>query len=38
VTLAGGRLCGFSFVVELADLQGRSKLPDDVPVESLILY
>jgi adenine phosphoribosyltransferase len=38
VTLAGGRLCGFSFVVELADLQGRSKLPDGVPVDSLIVY
>jgi adenine phosphoribosyltransferase len=35
---AGGDLCGFAFVVELADLQGRSRLPDEVPVESLIIY
>ena len=38
VTLAGGRLCGFAFVIELADLNGRDKLPADVPVESLIIY
>ena len=38
VQQAGGVVCGFAFVVELADLQGRSRLPADVPVESLIVY
>lgn len=38
VTLAGGRLAGFAFVVELEDLQGRSRLPEGVPVEALIRY
>jgi len=38
VTLAGGQPCGFAFVIELADLNGRSKLPAGVPVESLIVY
>jgi len=38
VTKAGGQLCGFAFVIELADLQGRTKLPAGVPVESLIVY
>lgn len=38
VTKAGGQICGFAFVIELADLQGRSKLPAGVPVESLIVY
>jgi len=38
VTLAGGQLCGFAFVIELADLKGRDKLPAGVPVESLIVY
>ena len=38
VSLAGGQLCGFAFVIELADLNGRSKLPSGVPVESLIVY
>jgi adenine phosphoribosyltransferase len=38
VQMAGGRLVGFSFVVELAALNGRSKLPADVPAESLIVY
>jgi adenine phosphoribosyltransferase len=38
VELAGGRTCGFAFVVELADLQGRARLPEEVPVESLIVY
>jgi adenine phosphoribosyltransferase len=36
--MAGGRLAGFSFVVELRALNGRSKLPADVPAESLIVY
>jgi adenine phosphoribosyltransferase len=38
VTLAGGRLAGFAFVVELEALQGRKRLPDGVPVEALIRY
>jgi adenine phosphoribosyltransferase len=38
VDRVGGRLCGFAFVIELADLDGRSKLPAEVPVESLITY
>jgi adenine phosphoribosyltransferase len=38
VTLAGGQICGFAFVIELADLGGRAKLPAGVPVESLIVY
>ena len=38
VQQVGGDLCGFAFVAELADLGGRAKLPDDVPVESLIIY
>jgi adenine phosphoribosyltransferase len=38
VTLAGGQPCGFSFVIELAELQGRERLPDGVPVHSLIVY
>ncbi|MFO7630302.1 MAG: adenine phosphoribosyltransferase [Prochlorococcaceae cyanobacterium] len=36
--LAGGSLCGFLFVAELAALEGRRKLPADQPVESLIIY
>ncbi|MCP9832340.1 adenine phosphoribosyltransferase [Synechococcus sp. HJ21-Hayes] len=38
VTRVGGSLCGFAFVVELADLGGQAKLPADVPVDSLIVY
>jgi len=38
VELAGGEICGFAFVIELAELQGRHKLPEQVPVESLIVY
>lgn len=38
VEQAGGRLCGFLFVAELADLQGRHRLPQGQPVESLIIY
>jgi adenine phosphoribosyltransferase len=38
VNTVGGQLCGFAFIVELADLGGKSKLPDAVPVESLIVY
>ena len=38
VERVGGELCGLAFVVELADLNGRAKLPAGVPVESLIVY
>ena len=38
VSQVGGQLCGFAFVVELADLGGKGKLPEGVPVESLIVY
>lgn len=38
VTKAGGVLVGCGFVIELADLAGRKKLPAGVPVESLIIY
>ena len=38
VRQVGGELCGFAFVVELADLAGKSRLPEAVPVESLIVY
>jgi adenine phosphoribosyltransferase len=38
VQSAGGELCGFGFVAELAALEGRRKLPQQQPVESLIIY
>ena len=38
VQQAGGSLCGFGFVAELCDLEGRQKLSSGVPVESLIQY
>jgi adenine phosphoribosyltransferase len=38
VSRAGGRPCGFGFVIELADLKGRDKLPAGLPVDSLIIY
>jgi adenine phosphoribosyltransferase len=38
VAQAGGAVCGFGFVIELAELGGRGKLPEGVPVESLIVY
>ena len=38
VERVGGELCGFAFIVELADLGGQGKLPGGVPVESLIVY
>ncbi|MFM7086207.1 MAG: adenine phosphoribosyltransferase [Cyanobium sp.] len=38
VSQAGGQLCGFGFVIELADLNGRAALPAGVPVEALITY
>ena len=38
VQSAGGELCGIGFVAELAALEGRRKLPQQQPVESLIIY
>ena len=38
VEAAGGSLCGFGFVAELAALEGRQRLPREQPVESLIIY
>jgi adenine phosphoribosyltransferase len=38
VEMAGGTLAGFSFVVELSALNGREKLPESVPADSLIVY
>jgi adenine phosphoribosyltransferase len=38
VRLAGGEIVGFAFVVELADLGGRQRLPGGVVVESLVTY
>jgi adenine phosphoribosyltransferase len=38
VEMVGGLLAGFSFVVELSALNGRDKLPEAVPAESLIVY
>ena len=38
VTLAGGQLCGFGFVIELGGLSGRQKLPAGVPAKSLVVY
>ena len=37
VEKAGATVSGFSFVIELAGLAGREKLPD-VPIQSLITY
>ena len=38
VKKAGGRLVGCAFIVELTALEGRRRLPDDIPVEALIHY
>jgi len=38
VHLAGGEIVGFAFVVELADLGGRQRLPAGVAVESLVTF
>ena len=35
---AGGELVGTAFVIELAALQGRAKLPPQTPVEALLVY
>ncbi len=34
----GAELCGAAFLIELSELQGRKKLPEDVPTRSLIVY
>ena len=33
VLKAGGELCGFGFLAELAALEGRSRLPQEHPIE-----
>ena len=38
VTLGGGQLVGFAFVIELKGLGGRTVLPQDQTVESLLTY
>jgi len=38
VALAGGEIVGFAFIVELAELGGRQRLPAGVAVESLVTY
>lgn len=38
VTTAGGKLCGFGFVAELAALGGRRKLPAGAPIGALLIY
>ncbi|MEM6252151.1 MAG: adenine phosphoribosyltransferase [Cyanobacteria bacterium P01_D01_bin.156] len=38
VQKAGATIAGFSFVIELSDLNGRQKLPDGVPVTTLLSY
>ena len=38
VEKAGGEVCGFGFVVELAGLEGRSRLPQSSVIHSLITY
>ena len=38
VSQAGGQLVGCGFVVELAALEGRRRLPEQTPVESLVVY
>ena len=34
----GATLAGFSFVIELSDLNGRQKLPNGIPISTLISY
>jgi adenine phosphoribosyltransferase len=38
VSLAGGQLVGFAFVIELKSLGGRTVLPQGQPVASLLAY
>ena len=35
---AGATIAGFSFVIELSELNGRQKLPDGIPVTTLLSY
>lgn len=34
----GATIAGFSFVIELSDLNGRQKLPEDIPITTLLSY
>ena len=34
----GATIAGFSFVIELSELKGRQKLPEDIPVTTLLSY
>jgi len=38
VTRLGGMVVAFAFVIELATLNGRAKLPSGVPITALITY
>jgi adenine phosphoribosyltransferase len=38
VEQTGATIAGFSFVIELSALNGRQKLPDDIPITTLISY
>ncbi|MAS26939.1 MAG: adenine phosphoribosyltransferase [Synechococcus sp. NAT40] len=38
INQAGGTLVGTSFVIELESLGGRRRLPEAIPVESLVIY
>ena len=38
VEKAGGEVCGFGFLVELAGLEGRNRLPQTSAIHSLITY
>lgn len=38
VSKAGAEVAGFIFVIELAGLAGKDKLPDNAPIKSLITY
>ena len=38
VHACGGQIAGCQFVIELGFLEGRAKLPEDVVVDSLIIY
>ena len=38
VQQTGATIAGFSFVIELSELNGRQKLPDGIPVTTLLSY
>jgi adenine phosphoribosyltransferase len=38
VRQAGAQVAGYAFLIEFLDLGGRSKLPDGVPIQSLVTY